>query len=93
MKVDSGASKTYFKKEHQRYLKQLVTLLFGPQAIFPNNERIRATEEKDLNLHPKINLKALVYPKPNNESLLVIGQLCDEGCIDVSRKNLKHLQR
>ena len=66
MKADLGASKTYFKKEHRRHLRNLVTLLFGPQAILPNNERIQAPEQGDLNLHPKINLKALAYPKLNN---------------------------
>ena len=52
MKADLGASKTN-KKEYQRHLKSLVTLLFGPHAILPNNEIIRASEQGDLNLHPK----------------------------------------
>ena len=69
--------------------QKVVTLLFGSQAVLPNNERIQASEQGDLNLHPKINLKALVYPKLNNESLLSIGQLCDKGRIAVfSKKSL-----
>ena len=70
MKADLSASKTYLKKEHQRHLKNLVSLSFGPQTILSNNENIRASEQGDLKLYSKIKLKVLVYPKLNNESLL-----------------------
>ena len=87
MKAYLGALKTYLKKEHRRHFKNLVTLLFGLQAILPNNEIIRASEQGNLNIHPKINPKALVYSKLNNESLLSIGHLYDEGCIAAFSKN------
>ena len=75
---DTGASNTYFKPEHKQFLQNYEKLLRGPQAALPNNEKITATHQGNLILHPSIKLKALIFPKLINESLLFIGQLYDK---------------
>ena len=35
MKADSGATKTYLKKKHQKYLQNLIRLSNGPLAVLP----------------------------------------------------------
>ena len=89
MKADSGATKTYLKKKHQKYLENLMKLSNGPLAVLPNNKTIQAISKGDLPLHPLLNHSALVFPALESESLLSIGQVCDDGCIAVFDK--KHL--
>ena len=64
MKADSGASRTYLRPQHQKYLQNIQLLHNGPTATLPNNNKIKAT-----------------VPGLTNESLLSIGQLCDNGCL------------
>ena len=86
MKANTGVSKTYLKKEHEKYLKNLLKLQNGPEATLPNNTRIKAIAKGILPLHPSLFPKALIYPQLHNESLLSIGQLCDEGCVAIFDK-------
>ena len=80
MKVDSGASKTYIKPEHKKFLRNVEHLKNGPRAILPNNTQIQASEMGNLPLHSDLSLQSLIYPQVASESLLSVGQLCDEGC-------------
>ena len=58
----------------------------GPKAVLPNNITIAASAQGDLPLHQCLTPKALVYPHLKSESLLSIGQLCDDGCVAVFDK-------
>ena len=90
MKADSGASKTYLKKEHEKYMHSMTDLSNGPKAILPDNSSIQASSQGLLPLHSTFNHKALVFPALKSESLLSIGQMCDEGCISIfDNKTLK----
>ena len=53
----------------------------APKAILPNNEVIQATIKGNLNLHLALKHRVLVFPTLQSESLLSIGQFCDDGCI------------
>ena len=83
MQADSGASKTYIKDEHQKYLNNVRYLVHGPKAILPDNTTIQAIAQGNLPLHPKLQHSAMVFPELQSESLFSIGQVCDEGCIVV----------
>ena len=90
MKADSGASKTYLKQSHSKYLTDPQSLANGPRAILPDNSEIQATSQGDLNLSQKIKHSSLVFPKSQSESLLSIGQICDDGCVAIfDDKSLK----
>ena len=73
MKLDSAATKTFIKTDHQKYLKQLRRLESGPSATLLDNSKIRATAQRYLHLHPTLDLNALVFPLLSNESLLSLG--------------------
>ena len=83
MKADSGASKTYIKENHKKYLQDQIILKNGPRATLPNNSTIQATISGQLPLHPSLKHKTLLFSELQSESLLFIGQLCDEGCITI----------
>ena len=83
MKADSGASKTYLKKEHEKYMHSTTDLSNGPTAILPDNSSIKAKAQGFLPLNATFNHEALVFPGLKSESLLSIGQMCDEGCISI----------
>ena len=86
MKADYGATLTYLKESHVNYFQNIQKLLNEPRAILPNNDTIATSEQDDLSLHPLLNPKTLVYPQLQCESLLSIGQLCDDDCIVVFDK-------
>ena len=86
MKADSGATTTYLKKEHAKFLQNLHILQNGPKAVLPNNTTIAASAQGDLPLHQCLTPKALIYPHLKSESLLLIGQLCNDGCVAVFDK-------
>ena len=77
MKADSGASKTYLKKEHEKYLHTMTDLAHGPKAILSDNSSIQAISKGLLPLHSTFNHEALVFPALKSESLLSIGQMRD----------------
>ena len=85
-KADTGASKTYLKPQHKKYLHNFKLLKNGPIATLPNNEKIQATGQGLLALSPKLKIPSLIYDRLTSESLLSIGQLCDEGCIAIFLK-------
>ena len=86
IKVDSGASRHFIREEDRNILKQLKTVDKGPRAVLPNKKSISPTHTGALSLHQRISRNAssaLVYPDISNESLLSVGQLCDDGCLAV----------
>ena len=93
LKADTGASRTYLQPKHQHHLSNLSNLQNGPVATLPNNEQIKAMAKGNLRLHPELNIESLVYPKLSNESLLSIGQLCDEGCTAIFTKAKLYILR
>ena len=86
MKADSGATTTYLKEEHSKFFCNLHILQNGPRAVLPDNTTIAASAQGELPLHPLVTPKALIYPHLKSESLLSIGQLCDDGCTAVFDK-------
>ncbi len=66
VKLDSGATRHYFKDEHKHLLSDLKHLKNGPLAQLPDNSFVKATYEGFLNLHPSLSnaaKKVLVYPQ------------------------------
>ena len=61
-------------------------LLNGPKATLPDKTTIEAKGQGILKIHKSLPIPALVYPKLTSESLLSIGQLCDQGCVAVFQK-------
>ena len=88
IKADSGSSKIYLQGKHAKYLQDLHNLSNGPSAIIPDGSTIQATAQGNLPLHKSINTNTLVYLNLNNESLLSIGKLYDQGCIAIFDKNI-----
>ena len=76
VKLDSGATRHYFKNEHRHILTDLKKLQNGPLAQLPDNSYVKATYEGLLQLHPSLSdtaKKVLVYPQVTNESLLTLS--------------------
>ena len=93
MKADTGASNHFTKPDHESFLKNLSKLKGGPVAYLPDTTRITASKAGQLSLSRRLSDKsqrALVYPELKNESLLSIGQLCDDNCTAIfKRKHMK----
>ena len=70
------------------HLDNAKTLKYGPQAILPNNEKIQASHQDHLSLHPKLNLNALVYPKLHSKSLLSTGRCVNTPLMCFIARNL-----
>ena len=59
-------------------------------AQLPNNQVVQATHTGYLPIHKEITHKGsevLIFPHLTNESLISVGQLCDDGCIVFFTKN------
>ena len=65
--VDSGASRTYLKTEHEQYLSNVTTLDNGPTAFLPDNTSIQAHKSGDLPLHANLTPEVLVFPDLKSE--------------------------
>ena len=88
-KLVSGASKHFFKTTHLQFLRNVTKLNNGPIAYLPNNTQVQATYRGTLPIHNNISKEAsevLIFPHLQNESLLSIGQLCDDNCIVIFTK-------
>ena len=88
-KLDSGASKHFFKTTHLKFLRNVQKISNGPIAYLPNNFQVQASHKAILHLHDNISPQAsevLIFPHLKNESLISIGQLCDDNCIVIFTK-------
>ena len=96
VKLDSGATRHYFKQEHQHLLHDLRKLDHGPEAQLPDNSIVKATYDGIIALHPLLSKEAqrvLIYPELKNESLLSVGQLTNDGCsVTFSEQNVTILK-
>ena len=82
-KIDSGATQNYIKNSHQHLLQNTTQLTNGPIAMLPNQTTIRANSVGILPLHNSLSTKAQTaysFPNLTNESLLSVGQICDDNC-------------
>ncbi len=83
VKLDSGATRHYFKDKHRQIITDLKKLENGPVAQLPNKSYVKATYEGILALYPTL-LKAvqtvLIYPEVTNELLISVSQLAHDGC-------------
>ena len=81
-KIDSGASKNYFRECDVGALKS-VTDTKGPMVIMPDNNGIQIKRQGKLPLPIDIvgpANTAYVLPGLKNSSLLSLGQFMDSGC-------------
>ena len=94
MRVDLGASKTYLNKEHRRHLKNIVTLLFGPQQVTILNVNIETQLSRTADdLIHLLNLKKDIL-NPNTlastkGALIKIAQLLQKDNTPVLEKLIK----
>ena len=87
LKADTGASATFIKPTHANYLQDLSTTVNGPRVHLPNNTVLRPSHSGILSLNDSPRIHTYVLPEMTNESLLSVGQLCDQGCQAVFTKN------
>jgi hypothetical protein len=84
VKADSGATKHYFKSEHQHILQQLQATHIPATVQLPNNETITSSAIGYLpstsNNLSATATKVHVFPDLQSSSLLSLGQLCDDNC-------------
>ena len=84
--ADSGASSHYLTKADEKHCTHIKRTTFGPRVKLPDNSRITATHSMQLNLHPALSSKAQKahsFDNLKSGSLLSIGQLCDDDCVDI----------
>ena len=87
LKADTGASATSVKLEHAKYLSNLNKTNQGPRVHLPNNTILRPSHTGTLSLNDSPKIHTYVLPEMKNESLLSVGQLCDQGCKAIFTKN------
>ena len=83
------------KENHQHNLQHLYSTNNGPTAVLPNNTRIRPSAQGHLPFHGFSNsaTKATIFPGLTNESLLSIGQFCDDNCIAIFTKQNVYIMK
>ena len=82
-KLDSGATHTYLQSKHNSLLQQVQILHNGPKDFLPNKSSIQADRKELLPLHKTLSdvgKMAYSFPQLKNESLVSVGQLCDDSC-------------
>ena len=75
-KVDSGATKHFFKQDHLQYFSSVKKLFNGPLAQLPNKQLVQATHVGYLRIHediPDKGSEVLIFPHLTNESLISVG--------------------
>ena len=87
MKADTGASSTFLKEQHYKYLDNSRQILNGPIVHLPNNNTLTPNLQGTLTLNDSPPIKSYILPGMTNASLLSVGQLCDSGCIAMFTKN------
>ena len=68
----------------------------GPSAILPDTTTIQASTIGQLPLLSCLSCKAqeaCIFPKLKNESLLYVGQLCDNDCTAIFNDGKVHIYK
>ena len=81
-KIDSGASKNYFRECDQHVLTDIVKVQ-GPKVLLPDNNGILINKQGSIPLPNIIRgpaRKGYILPGLKNCSLLSLGQFMDSGC-------------
>ena len=81
-KIDSGASKNYFRLSDQHVLKHIIHKP-GPNVTMPDNNNIKIHRQGTLPLPHNVTGPAstgYILPGLKNASLLSLGQFMDSGC-------------
>ena len=87
LKADTGASSTFLKHEHSKYLHNPINLTNGPKVYLPDSTTLSPNIQGTITLNDSLPNNFFVLPGMKNESLLSIGQLCDHGCIAMFTKD------
>ena len=92
MKADTGVSRIFLKQDDITKSDNMQQLIDGPITTLPNSGIVKAAHKGVLPLHDTFSdqaKEALVYPEITNESLLSIGQICNDNCLTLfSKKNI-----
>ena len=81
--MDTGALQHFATDRNKNLLQNLKSTNNSYPAILPDSSKITSSHIGNLPLPKDITKQGssiLVYPKITNESLLSIGQLCDDNC-------------
>ena len=89
MKADTGASQHYIKNTDKNFLQQCRPVSTHCPILLPNGTIVNSTEQGKLPLSNKFQPQssvAKILPSLKNNSLLSIGQLCDDNCTAIFNK-------
>ena len=68
----------------------------GPSAYLPDKSIIQADRKGEIHLHKDLTTTgqtAYSFPNLKNESLISVGQLCDDGCEVIFNKNMVQIKK
>ena len=85
-KADTGASSNYITKRDEHILQDAKPIINGPIVKLPNDVQIQASKQGLLPLPPVLSdnsRTAHAFKGLTNDSLLLIGRLCNDGCVAV----------
>jgi len=91
--LDSGASSHFVREEDEPYVLN-VTPHNGPTVTLPDATKIQSTKPSVLPLSSDLTLKAQtgnILPDLKSSTLVSAGQLCDDNCDIVFRKEQVHV--
>ena len=90
---DSGASSNYLRPKDIKVVKES-TKAIGPTVTMPDSSTSTSTEYVHLPLSAQLSKtaqKAYVIPKLESSTLISVGQLCDDNCDVIFRKQSVHV--
>ena len=90
---DSGASSNYLRPKDIKVVKES-TKSIGPTVTMPDSSTSTSTEYVHLPLSAQLSKKAqkaYVIPKLESSTLISVGQLCDDNCDVIFRKQSVHV--
>ena len=94
LNTDSGATCHYLKNEDSSFLQNLTKLPDGLHATLPNTSTIQATYSGLLPFVDILSPQAktsFIFPGLSNESLLSVGQFCNNNCIAIFTKHKMYI--
>ena len=92
-KADTGASRHYVRDNDKKVLDN-ITNNNKAFVTLPNKQIIQSSSQGVLPIQTNTSAKtALILPQLMNNSLLSIGQLCDDDCVAVFNKHAMHLYK